>query len=137
MKTQKRSVGRPSSKNEVDVVIKSYQSLEALRKGDIALAIEDALSKVLPRKVKVYVQTKQRLDNLQREQGVNYDGFAVLNLIRLNGNVLKFPWELNDYITNFLIITQGKEDFFFTLKIPAKWKLFESTSFFSNVEKTS
>lgn len=110
---ESKPVGRPSSKRTLIITIKSADTLDAIKKDDIALAIEKSIQNALPGR-KVYVQTKQRLD----KTGIPYDFNSVLNIIRIDSYPIKFNWELRDYITNFIIDAKGKEDYKFTLILP-------------------
>lgn len=111
--TQKNPVGRPPAKKCLIITIKSADTLEGIKQGDIALAIERAIQLALPGR-KIQVQTGQRLD----KTNIPYDFNTVLNIIRIDNHPVKFNWELRDYMTNFLIMTKGKEDFRFTLNLP-------------------
>ena len=108
-----RKGGRPLTK-KITVFISKEDIVSALRKGDIAEAIEKGLQKSFPEK-KIYVQTVDRLE----KAGVNYDPHTgVNNIVFIDDMPNKFNWQLRYFVTDFIVLTKGKKDFKFQMVVP-------------------
>lgn len=108
--------GRPAGTNakSMQFLIKKEDIKEAILKEDIALAIEKAFKRAMPHAT-IYVQTRKRLE----AANINYDpNGGNLNLVLVNAQPFKFPWELRYFINEFVQLTKGTHDYRFEMKLP-------------------
>lgn len=116
-KKSDRPVGRPSGFNHVKVTITKDMTADAVEENDIARAIKRALEQADLQADNIQVFTKDKM----KASNPHLDVSNVPETIILEGNVMKFPWQLKNYRESFAYATKGSHDFTFFLKVPKEW----------------